>query len=479
MTITPDRLRWISTGMYAKPGVPITVTLRPTQSTATAHHSQALHRPLLIQVGSHNWIDGSADHGVGWNVAWRRFPQLTTSKVLDPAVSMSVNITAWFGGMVYVDVYADLIGTEITLEVGNALVAPSFEFGVTTAADWAALVAAPAPYGEIETPELIFTVNASYYRHLSFAEMSTVASFWTQATCETMALFRQPAGTNRSKTRIVFDVVTADAGNLKSRWGQPPGDGGTRDYPGTAWAAGCEACVALGYPGDEESIFFMDYATVQHEGQWELQYMLGMREQLDMYHPSGFNTYLVLPNLAPMYTAEKLGMEPRDLSAWEAAATRLKAEKPGSPRSHIGRFSWYGNCPVGYPANASETDCLTNALLFRELAATFGWECYMNVFDFYARNLTQKTKVGNSDEKADNYWYWFLSIATQRDLTHFFNDDYSWAYDVTNNFHGTNYVPLLNLPSWMPNNKSDIPVKPCPTPVPAAPNCASLARKIV
>ena len=40
---------------------------------------------------------------------------------------------------------------------------------------------------------------------------------------------------------------------------------------------------------------------MQNEGQWELQYMLAMREQFDMYHPSGFNTYLVLPNLGPMY----------------------------------------------------------------------------------------------------------------------------------------------------------------------------------
>ena len=133
----------------------------------------------------------------------------------------------------------------------------------------------------------------------------------------------------------------------------------------------------------------------------------------------------------------------------------------------------------------------------------------MNVFDLYARNLTQKTKVGNSDEKADNYWYWFLSVVTAHDLTHYFNDDYSWAYGVSNNFHGTNYVPGLNLPSWMPQNSShtsstgtgaqagtenrsitangkttnvdtrgDPAVKPCAAPVPAAPNCAAAARSL-
>ena len=66
-------------------------------------------------------------------------------------------------------------------------------------------------------------------------------------------------------------------------------------------------------------------------------------------------------------------MMPRNLSAWEAAAARLKAETPGSKRSHVGRYSWYSGCPAGYPANASETDCLTNAMLFKEVADAFGY----------------------------------------------------------------------------------------------------------
>ena len=91
----------------------------------------------------------------------------------------------------YIDVDEALIGTEFTLEIANALATPSFELGVTTAEEWAALATtAPAPYGEIEMPELIFTVNASYFRQLSFAEMTKVASFWTESSCEIMSLFR-------------------------------------------------------------------------------------------------------------------------------------------------------------------------------------------------------------------------------------------------------------------------------------------------
>ena len=69
----------------------------------------------------------------------------------------------------------------------------------------------------------------------------------------------------------------------------------------------------------------MDATQVQHEGQWQLFYLLGGREQLSIYHPSGFNTFNVLPNLAPIYVAHKLGLQPRNLSAWRATAAALKA----------------------------------------------------------------------------------------------------------------------------------------------------------
>ena len=56
-----------------------------------------------------------------------------------------------------------------------------------------------------------------------------------------------------------------------------------------------------------QAIFQMDFASAQHEGQWQLLYLLGTREQLAMYHPSGFNTYLVLPNLAPLCVPRPYG----------------------------------------------------------------------------------------------------------------------------------------------------------------------------
>lgn len=125
---------------------------------------------------------------------------------------------------------------------------------------------------------------------------------------------------------------------------------------------------------------------------------------------------------------------------------------PGSPRSHVGRYSWYERCPptVWPPSTdlrtvAAERDCLTNAMLFVEIAEAFGWACFQRSFDYYAQNLTRKTKVGNNDQKADNYWYWFLSVSTQRDLTHFFNDNNSWAYGVTDNFRKCLTTCLISL----------------------------------
>jgi hypothetical protein len=464
--MTATRRRWLCTGSYAQAGHPITVavnTIHLAGSRPTG--SENSEQNIQIQVGSHNWVDGAADHGVGWNVAWKRFPQLTI-KTLVTIGGSTANITTWFGGLIYVDITEELLGQSLEITVTNSLLAPSFRYGVTTAAQWQQIRHAPAPYGEIETAELIFVVNASKYRSLSFGQLSQVAQFWTAAQCEVLALFRQPPATNRSKTRIVFDVVSADAGNAHVRWAQPPNDGsGDLNYPAKAWTARCEACrntesgnSTNWYPGDDASIFTVaDVKTIpsMHEGHWQLLYLLGGREQLSMYHPSGFNTFNVLPNLAPMYVAQRLGISHRNLSAWRATAAVLKARTPGPLRSHVGRFSWYeGLPPTAWPpsldmaAIAKERDSLTNAIMFREVADAFGWSCFQRAFEFYAHNLTQRTKVGNNDQKADNYWYWFLSVATQRDLLPFFNDPKSWAYGITNNMHGTNFVPKLGLKPW-------------------------------
>ena len=48
-----------------------------------------------------------------------------------------------------------------------------------------------------------------------------------------------------------------------------------------------------------------------------------------MYHPAGFDTYFVLPNIAPVYIAQQLGMKARNLSAWEATAEQLKQMAAG------------------------------------------------------------------------------------------------------------------------------------------------------
>ena len=93
-----------------------------------------------------------------------------------------------------------------------------------------------------------------------------------------------------------------------------------------------------------------------------------------------------------------------------------------------------------------------------------------HAFDYYAQNLTLKTKVGNNDQKADKYWYWFLSVATQRDLTPFFNANKSWAYGVTDNFHGLDFVPALGLDRWEGPGQQQPPPRPCP-PLPAYELC--------
>ena len=178
LTVKASRRRWLSTGMYAMPGKPVSIRVSVVAAAAAHDGSQPpaiAPKTIKVQVGSHNWVDGAADHGVGWNVEWKRFPKLTTS-VYVASAAPPVNITCWFGGLVYIDIDDALLGKMLQIDVGNALLAPSFTQGVTTAAQWSHLQqhAQSAVYGEIETAELVFVVKASKFRRLSFSQMTQV-----------------------------------------------------------------------------------------------------------------------------------------------------------------------------------------------------------------------------------------------------------------------------------------------------------------
>ena len=54
------------------------------------------------------------DHGVGWNVAWKRFPDLTMTATIDTTTGPpTAAVTNWFGGLIYVDIDPGLLGKTL------------------------------------------------------------------------------------------------------------------------------------------------------------------------------------------------------------------------------------------------------------------------------------------------------------------------------------------------------------------------------
>lgn len=147
----------INTGLYARPGVPVTVTLPP----------EALNAGLKVEIGIH--IDRN------WNLnTWRRFPQITRQFELSQAQTKAGSA---FGGLVSILVPANCALGNTKATIAGAVEAPVFTLGKTTEADWHARVKnAPGAWGYIETPKWTGYVPREVLQRIEHP--AAVAEYW-------------------------------------------------------------------------------------------------------------------------------------------------------------------------------------------------------------------------------------------------------------------------------------------------------------
>jgi hypothetical protein len=147
----------INTGVYARPGVPVTVTIP----------ANAVNAGLKVELGIH--IDRN------WHLnAWRRAPQVTRKEELKQPVTKIAN---GFGGLVVIHVpeNCQLGATQVT--VTGAVEAPVFTLGTTTEADWNSRIKnAPGAWGYIETPKWIGYIPREILQKVENPE--AVARYW-------------------------------------------------------------------------------------------------------------------------------------------------------------------------------------------------------------------------------------------------------------------------------------------------------------
>jgi hypothetical protein len=105
----------------------------------------------------------------------------------------TTEIASGLGGMLYIEVgcaddfvdhFAGVVSGQI--EATNVLKAVYFHSGITDQADWDAQLAVDsdhiAPWMELETRDLVFTVPRIHVESLSFTHMQEVADYWDYVT---------------------------------------------------------------------------------------------------------------------------------------------------------------------------------------------------------------------------------------------------------------------------------------------------------
>ena len=143
---------WVSTGVYARPGGLITVTVPAGATTLGLKVSIGCHTDLLWELPS-----------------WGRMPEVVR---VVPLTSAMVEAASGFGGLVYIRVPGEGAGVawdqDWTLTVGGATVrAPHYVAGETSLEAWrSAIRSYPAPWAELQSGAITLTVPSSVVRSL-------------------------------------------------------------------------------------------------------------------------------------------------------------------------------------------------------------------------------------------------------------------------------------------------------------------------
>jgi len=185
VTINLARPDWHSTGLYAPPGEPITLTFTGKPPAG-----------LRLHIGCHT--------DELWHLPqWQRTPRIARSWPLAAATS-GASFIAPSGGLIYLDVSATIPDSTFALTIAGAVRAPLFVLGQTDPAQWAAEIRNhPAPWAELATDQIIVSVPSSAIRDI--ADPTAVLQLWNRVASAADELHRAPNHPKRPE-RFVADV---------------------------------------------------------------------------------------------------------------------------------------------------------------------------------------------------------------------------------------------------------------------------------
>ena len=165
----PGAPRWVSTGLYAAPGVLFTVEVLDSLEGEG-------DSGLELQVGSHADTDNIWAFPYGQPI--RRFPEIIHrwSIKYDQVIKAAVSP---FGGLIYIQVIPGLDLGSLQMKFTNVIEAPYYVHGQTTLAQWQDEIRDnPAPMAELVGDKVVLTVPSSRVRDL---DPLPLMSFWDKA----------------------------------------------------------------------------------------------------------------------------------------------------------------------------------------------------------------------------------------------------------------------------------------------------------
>ena len=145
-----------NTGLYARPGQAITVTL-PEAAVADR---------LTLRIGIHTDENFHLDR-------WLRFPKVTRDVLLTGRVT---RVASAFGGLVQLRIPPGCARGPIQVTVEGAVPAPAYRYGVDKAEAWPRLRALPGAWGYIETSN--FCVYVSRRQLMTLDDPDEVGAHW-------------------------------------------------------------------------------------------------------------------------------------------------------------------------------------------------------------------------------------------------------------------------------------------------------------
>lgn len=183
LSINTKISRWHSTGLFARAGDVVTVTV-PKNATSAG---------LSVRVGCHKDKLWHKDD-------WSRAPEITREFSITTAETQVGNA---FGGLVYIVVPNDCKLGEIDAQISGAIASPLFVFGETSVAQWRRIRNLPGPWAELASDRFIITLPSESIRKLNRPD--EVMVYWNQVldTCADLAMISTE---RKYPERFVIDV---------------------------------------------------------------------------------------------------------------------------------------------------------------------------------------------------------------------------------------------------------------------------------